>query len=383
MYSLPEYARMIADPIRMGAHVKALKQKLKPGDIVLDLGAGFGFFAVLACRLGARKAYAIEPSEVIRLGPEFASANGCARRVEFIQKLSTKASLPEKVDLIICDLRGMLPLLRENLFSIKDACERLLAPGGVLIPHRDTMWVALAEAPELYEQSILSLTAEFFSLNLSPLRRFLVNSFEVGRFERDQLLAEPQVWGVVDYQNIVSMDFESEVNFRIERRGVAHGVSLWFEAELAPEVGYTNAPFAPKTVHGTPFLFFESPLELENGDLVQVRLKAKSTPERYLWFWETKVFSQGNRAKITANFHQSNFLGDIPSPTDFRRQAVGHVPKLDEDGRIARLVLSEMNGEASLQQIAHLVCAQFPQRFPTWLDALSKVTEVSRKHSEF
>ena len=67
MYSIENYGEMIADHIRIDAYVRALKAAIKPGSVVLDIGTGTGIFALLACRLGARRVFAIEPGAVIRV----------------------------------------------------------------------------------------------------------------------------------------------------------------------------------------------------------------------------------------------------------------------------------------------------------------------------
>ncbi|MEK6613217.1 MAG: 50S ribosomal protein L11 methyltransferase, partial [Gemmatimonadota bacterium] len=84
-YSVIDYVAMIGDPVRTGAYVRALRKMVTHDSVVLDLGAGFGFFAVLAAKLGAKHVYAIEPDEAIGLGPALARANGVADRVTFFQ----------------------------------------------------------------------------------------------------------------------------------------------------------------------------------------------------------------------------------------------------------------------------------------------------------
>jgi type I protein arginine methyltransferase len=89
MYSIEDYGAMIADRVRMNSYHEALRRRVRPGDVVVDLGAGTGIFALLACRFGARRVYAIEPTDAILVAREIAAANGHAERIEFIQKLST------------------------------------------------------------------------------------------------------------------------------------------------------------------------------------------------------------------------------------------------------------------------------------------------------
>src|SRR5881397_1050838 len=98
MYSIIGYGAMVADRVRTDAYCEALRQAVKPGAVVLDIGTGTGIFAFLASYFGARKVYAIEPSDAIQLAREIAAANCCQERIEFIQALSTKVDLPERAD---------------------------------------------------------------------------------------------------------------------------------------------------------------------------------------------------------------------------------------------------------------------------------------------
>src|SRR5690349_9590517 len=101
---------MIADTTRVRAYARALDAKITSESVVLDIGTGPGFLALLACRAGAARVYAVEPEDVIQVAREVASANGLADRIRFIQARMTDVNLPEPVDGIVADLRGPLPL---------------------------------------------------------------------------------------------------------------------------------------------------------------------------------------------------------------------------------------------------------------------------------
>lgn len=73
-------------------------------------------------------------------------ANGYAGRVTFMQAASDAVDLPEPVDVIVSDIHGVLPLFCGSPTSVIDARDRFLAPGGVLIPARDTVSVAVVNA---------------------------------------------------------------------------------------------------------------------------------------------------------------------------------------------------------------------------------------------
>src|ERR1051325_6170133 len=109
MYSVYFYGQLLADTPRLRAYVEALKKSITPGAVVIDLGCGPGFFALVACQLGARRVYAIEPDDVIQVAREAANANGCAETIEFFQSFSTEITPAERAGIIISDLRGVLP----------------------------------------------------------------------------------------------------------------------------------------------------------------------------------------------------------------------------------------------------------------------------------
>ena len=88
MYSVYFYGQMLADTPRLRAYVEALKRSVKPGAVVLDLGCGPGFFALLACQLGARRVYAVEPDDVIQIAHDAATANGYTDKIDFFQSFS-------------------------------------------------------------------------------------------------------------------------------------------------------------------------------------------------------------------------------------------------------------------------------------------------------
>src|SRR5947207_10084620 len=127
MYSVSDYGAMISDHTRMAPYVEALRRYVRPDSVVVDIGTGTGIFALLACKFGARKVYAIEPNEAIQIARELAAANGYTETVEFIEDYSTRVNLPERADVVISDLRGVLPLSGRHLLDIIDARKRFLA----------------------------------------------------------------------------------------------------------------------------------------------------------------------------------------------------------------------------------------------------------------
>ena len=313
MYSVHFYGQMLRDVSRMEAYAAALRRTVKPDSVVMDLGCGPGVFALLACKFGARRVYAVEPENIVGLAREAAAANGFSDRIEFFEKLSTEITLPEPATIIISDLRGVLPWFEQNISSIIDARERLLAPGGVLIPHRDILWASVVEAPEQYEE-IVGPWRNQFDLDLSAGMRLVTNTWRKSRIKPEQLLTEPVCWSTLDYYEVSSPDVCAEISGHAARNGTAHGIAVWFDSELAEDIRFSNHPSAPEMIYGIGFFPFLRPVELMEGEHVTVRLAADLVDDGYVWRWDTEVPGK-------ASFKQSTFYG-VPLSTSQLRKSV-------------------------------------------------------------
>jgi protein arginine N-methyltransferase 1 len=371
---------MIADSVRMDAYVGALRRAVTPGAVVLDIGTGTGIFAMLACQFGARRVYAIEPDDVIEVARETAAANGFSNRIEFIQDLSTRATLPEQADVMISDIRGILPLFQHHLPSIIDARRRLLSSGGIMIPQRDTLWAAIVEAPELYKTYSSPWEDKLYDLNLLSARRLAINTWGKGRIKSEQVLSEPKCWATLDYAVLDDHDFNAQIMLSASREATAHGIGVWFDTTLFEDSGFSNSPGAPELIYGQAFFPLLEPVGLIPDDRVCVHLHANLVGEDYVWRWNTTVSdAQSNTTK--ARFVQSTFFGSPLSPARLRKRASDFIPSLNEPGRIDLFIMSLIDQRLSLEEIAYQAVDQFPDHFASWKDALTRAGDLSLKYS--
>ena len=376
MYSVHFYGRMLADTPRMDAYSAALRRAVQPGAVVLDLGCGPGVFALQACQLGARRVYAVEPDNAIQIAREAARANGFADRIEFFQSLSTEITLPERADVIISDLRGVLPWYQQHIPSIIDARTRLLAPDGVLIPRRDVVWAAIVEAPDRYQEIVAPWQSN--GLDLSAGKRLVTNTWRKTPIKPDELLVQASCWATLDYHEIQSPDIRAEIVWQVDRSGTAHGLAVWFDSELIDEIGFSNHPSGPELIYGNGFFPFSTPIEVVEGDRILVTLRADFIRDDYVWRWDSDFFA-GESVTPKASFKQSTFFGAPLSLEQMRKQAASYKPALGERGESRSFIMELMTGENSLAEIAERVAERFPQRYADSQDALNEVTAVSRE----
>jgi len=378
VYSLRGYGQMITDTGRMEAFRQALQQAVTPDSVVVDIGTGTGIMALLACQCGARRVYAIEPGDVIQVGRELAAANGYTQRIEFIQALSTQVTLPEPADVMVSDLRGTLSFFQQIIPATVDARRRFLAPGGRLIPQRDTLWAAVLEAPALYQSFAAPWNGDFYGLDLSLGWRLVANFYQKAEVKPEQLLVAPRSWATLDFDTVESPDVAADIAWTVTRPGIGHGLVLWFDCTLAPGIGFSNAPWEPDHVYGRTFFPWLEPVPLVLGERVSVSLHADLVEDDYVWRWDTRIRDVGGQVK--ADFRQSTFYGAPLAPGRLQQRAAGHVPELNGDGRIDRFILGLMDGGNSLGEIARRLAAEFPPRFAGVNEALARAGELSLKY---
>lgn len=295
---------------RTEAYAAALREVVRPDSIVLELGTGMGYFALLAAKFGARHVYAIEPRGVIDAGREAAAENGLADRITFIQGWSQNVELPQRANVMVSDMCGSTPLFRQHVASLVDARRRLLVPNATLIPQIDTLWGAVVSAPGLYDQYIAPWEGDAYGLDLRAARRRVTNHPRRKVIQAEQMLTTKQRWATFEYPTIDIPNFAGRLNWTAARSATAHGFSIWFDRKLTGDVGFSNAPGEPVNKAYSNFFFpWSEPVAIEAGDEIAVYLRADLCDEKYMWTWQSTVRTACTKSDdgIKAKYKQSTF----------------------------------------------------------------------------
>jgi protein arginine N-methyltransferase 1 len=146
--SFGEQEKMLADRPRMDFYHAAVASLVHPGDRVIDLGTGTGILAAFAARAGAGKVYAIDHSGILKHAQRLAVANGI-ENVEFVATHSRNFTTDEKVDVILHEQMGDYLFDEAMVPNVLDLRDRLLKPGGRIVPNRFEFF---CEPVELNEQ---------------------------------------------------------------------------------------------------------------------------------------------------------------------------------------------------------------------------------------
>ncbi len=373
-YNIIDYGRMINDSIRTGRYASALKKSVKSDSAVLDIGTGTGIFAQLACKLGARKVYAVETNPVIDIARKIAIDSGFDDRIELIQSQADEIKLPEKVDIIVSDMRGVLPLLKNNIRTIINLRNSYLKNDGMMIPSKDTIYAALVKCPKVYEDYSKPWLNNNYNLDMGYASKFATNTIIRRNFAPSHLLTAKKKAAEIKYSDIDTENIDSELAFKCNKSGITHGFIMWFDAELLKGIKYSNAPGKERLTYGGQMFFpFEHPVSCKVGDIIKIRIGAKNINGEYIWTWNTKFLGK-------SGFNQSSFLSSPITKSSISKLSADFIPKLSREGKFTEEALS-MFGKKSITGISKIILKRYPNDFKTLEESIEFVRGLSYKYS--
>ena len=382
IYSLSDFGKMIGDRARLDSYAAALRRVVTPDSIVLDIGAGTGIMSLLACKAGARRVYAVEPSGAVQILIDAARDNGFADRVVVLQQRSTEVTLPERADVIVSDLRGVLPPHATHFADLVDARRRLLAPAGRLLPTSDSLWLAVISAPEAFARRRSVWQSDPHGLTLRSARRFIDNELEKYRAGPDQLLCEPVRWANLDYPTLTDPAVRGSGTCVITKGGLAHGLLAWFDTVLVEGTGYSNAPGTPVHIYGQILLSWPDEVALQVGDRIAFEVRADPIGSDHVWTWTTEIGRRDGDSTTVRRFQQSTFKAFQPSRDSLRKRTSTFAPALSAAGAEALKVLEGMQAGRTIGEIARQLLAAHPDRFPSLDHAHGFVAELAQRYGE-
>lgn len=268
------HRRLVADHVRTRAFFDSITATVKPGDVVLDVGAGSGILSLFAARAGAARVYAVERAPgAAALARRLVALNGLADRVHVVEGDLAHVVLPERVDVLVSEWLGVYGVDEYMLGSVLVARDRYLKPNGRLIPDTVTSWAAPAAHPA--GQEAVELHTRPYGLDLTPLAPFSLDQavWIPASVPAGSLRAEPQPLWVVRTATMSTpaawAPFRADCSFRLDGGGV-NCLAVWFSASMPGAHPLSNGPGQPAT-HWGQFLFpLASVGDLGAGDELRI-----------------------------------------------------------------------------------------------------------------
>lgn len=262
-----EHFRMVRDTVRVSAYRRAIFRRCRDKSVV-EIGCGSGILSIFAAKAGARRVVAIEESRIADLAAAMFEANGVGDRIELRRANSRDVSVDDRADVIIHEVLGVDPFGENILPFIEDARERLLAPGGILIPSAMEVCCVgfeVEDRPYLDRSRACSMLKELdglYGIDFGEFRQY-VNEAQPDPFPRPlgdlgQTQFAPRI--LTDETLLYRLDFapgsslevppRDDLRLRVVHAGTLGGVVVYFRAHLDDETFLSTSPHAPRTSWG-------------------------------------------------------------------------------------------------------------------------------------
>jgi type I protein arginine methyltransferase len=372
VYRVGDYLWMLADSTRVEAYAGAIRALVKPGDRVLELGTGVGFFSVLAVRAGAAHVDAVDTNPAVHLGPRVAASNDCADRIAFHACDARELALPAAADVLLSDLRGPTPFKGRSLETLIDVRRRLLRPCGTIIAMRDTLYAAPSRSPLAFQRDVVR-PLQRNDVSLEPVARVVYDAPQRGRVAAADLLAPGAGWLTVDYRTVDATDHSGEASWELGRAATVSGIAVWFESDLGGGFGFSAAPANETCAYGQLFLPFRRAVHLAPGDSLRIRIDLHLVGDDYVWVWHAWTRSPDqNDERLVVD--QNSLAEIVIDPAALPATAETIVPSLGASGRALRLVLEGIEQRQSIGAVAVQLRRNEPDVFSSRERALAFVS---------
>lgn len=281
----------VGDRQRLDPFHEAIRQVVRPGMVVADIGTGSGPLARFAAHAGAARVYGIDQyREILRYAERFNQTEGIDHVITLVHGDSRKVPLDERVDVIVAELIASLGNDEAMSDILEDARERFLKPGGTIIPSRVEVFMspvnapeAHAEIPSVYEDDVI----------VEPRKGFLPFGiyYQVFGLPPERLLAAERLLDSIDLMHHTPLAYERQLHFNCGGEGTFSGFAGWFNATLTDHVTLDTSPWAPQTCWGQAFFAVRQQVSVQKADTIELTFSAEvpNGSDRPFYRWQGVV----------------------------------------------------------------------------------------------
>lgn len=241
------------DKDRTDAFKKAIKNTVKKGDVVVDMGSGSGILSLFALEAGAKKVYAVEFDKwMAKKLVDVFSANGFSERVSILNEDICSISLPEKVDVVMGEMVG------------SGLVDELQVPANnhILKYAKENVKVLLNKM-ELYVDLVCNNDV-FFGFKM-PITRYEL-SFDKNLNSKS--FSDKILYQAVDFSKVIkNPKINKKIKIKSNKAGVVNGIRLSSKTFF-----YDGSSFADSFSYSFPMILPINNLKVSKNDVCLVEL---------------------------------------------------------------------------------------------------------------
>jgi len=230
------HEEMLKDEVRTLSYRKAIidNKHLFKDKLVLDVGCGTGILSMFAVKAGAKHVYAVDCSDIVHQANQIIMDNGMQDKITVIQKKVEELDLPCKVDIILSEWMGYFLLYESMLNTVIWARDHFLAPEGILLPDRASLFIAGIEDEE-YKQDKIDYWDNVYGFNMSCIKKIAIREPLVDTVEGKALVTSANRFYTVNLETVKVEDliFKNPFSIKVSRTDNIHAFIAWFEVEFS------------------------------------------------------------------------------------------------------------------------------------------------------
>ncbi|WP_158859272.1 50S ribosomal protein L11 methyltransferase [Lunatibacter salilacus] len=290
--SVDQHERMLACKVRVDTYHAAIHKYVSEGDIVMDVGSGTGILSFFASQKKPKHIYAVDHGDIIELAKYLSEKNGI-KNISFVHSHSSDFNPPQKVDIIIQEQIGDFLVDEDMIRNICDLRDRILAPGGKILPNEFDMFlepITLKEnhrTPFLWERDLHGVrfdsSKEWLLGDLNKIGKTkLYHRLLPG--EASHFLCDPKPLFSFDLMTVQPDTFPNKYSDskQVSNEGILDGFCLYFNIRFDEELNISTNPFDKPTVWLYQ-LFRTEPIYCQKGDIINIELDMKDQTKVSSW----------------------------------------------------------------------------------------------------
>ena len=355
--ALEEHYGYLSDRVKLERYQAAIEKVVQSDHVVLDLGCGSGLLGLLALKAGARKVLFVEQASIIEVARRTVIEAGFEDRALFFHSNSFELTLPERVDVILCDHVGYFGFDYGVIDLLADAKRRFLKTGGITIPAAVEIQLAPVEsasARALVQRWRNNSVLDDYAWVGTPAAN-TTHGVDLGS---DNLLSDGQSLATLELGDDADDFLTWQAEFTCSRDAQLDGLLGWFDCLLHEDIHITNSPVADDALlRPQAFLPLEEPISVRADQRINATIMARHRDNVIAWVVELP--DTGQRFSLTT------FNGLLLDDVALNRARPDRVAALNDRGHARQIVLGYCDGSRTVTEIEELVLRDHPALFPS------------------
>jgi len=270
------HEEMLKDEVRMKAYRNSIvsNRHLFRDKVVLDVGCGTGIMSMFAAKAGAKHVYGIDASEIIVQAQQIVKANNLEDVVTLIKGKVEEVELPvQKVDVIISEWMGYCLLYEAMLNTVLFARDKWLAPDGIILPDKATMYIVAIEDAE-YKEDKINFWDNVYGFDMSCIKKIAISEPLVDVVDPKQVMTGASRLITIDIQTVKLEDLTFKVPFRLvaTRDDYCHAFVVYFDMEFThclKTIAFSTGPHAQYTHWKQTVFYLSDVLSVKKGEEIR------------------------------------------------------------------------------------------------------------------